>query len=138
MNENWQPGPEPEVILDEVAVSGMSSNSDPIPVAPGLSFKTEMGRISRQSGIAFAGTIFTALLGYAFKVYLARVLGAEALGLYARGVTIIGFLGMINVLGLPESAVRFVALYSASKRYEELRELIWNGSWILLATNLAF
>lgn len=107
------------------------------PTAP-LSFKTEMGRISRQSGVAFAGTVFTAALGYGFKVYLARVLGAEALGLYALGITIISFLGMINVLGLPESAVRFVALYSASKKYEELRELVWNGSWILMATNLAF
>lgn len=105
---------------------------------PKPTFKTEMGRISRQSGVAFAGTIFTAILGYGFKVYLARVLGAEALGLYALGVTIISFLGMVNVLGLPESAVRFVAVYSASKRFQELRELLWNGSWILLATNLAF
>ena len=103
-----------------------------------LKFQTEMGRISGQSGIVFAGTIFTAVLGYTFKVYLARVLGAEALGLYALGMTIISFMGMLNVLGLPESAVRFVAHYSASKRYEELRALLWNGAWILIATNLIF
>ncbi len=102
------------------------------------SFKTEMGRISRQSGIAFSGTIFTAVMGYAFKIYLARFLGANALGLYALGMTIVSFLGIINVFGIPESAVRFVAMYSASKRYQELRSLLWNGSWILLATNLAF
>jgi O-antigen/teichoic acid export membrane protein len=103
-----------------------------------VSFQTEMGRISRQSGVVFSGTIFTAVMGYAFKIYLARFLGPEALGLYALGMTIISFLGMINTLGLPESAVRFVALYSATKRYQELRSLLWNGSWILLATNLAF
>jgi len=102
------------------------------------SFKTEMGRISRQSGIAFSGTIFTAVMGYAFKIYLARFLGASTLGLYALGMTVVSFLGIINVLGLPESAVRFVAMYSASKRYQQLRSLLWNGSWILLATNLAF
>jgi len=103
-----------------------------------LNFQTEMGRIGRQSGIAFAGTIFAAMLGYAFKVYLARVLGAEALGIYALGMTIISFLGIFNVMGLPESAVRFVALYSASKRFEALRALLWNGSWILVAANLIF
>jgi O-antigen/teichoic acid export membrane protein len=103
-----------------------------------LNFQTEMGRISRQSGIVFAGTIFSAGLGYVFKVYLARVLGAEALGIYALGMTIISFLGIINVLGLPDSAMRFVALYMASKRFEALRSLLWNGSWILLATNLIF
>jgi O-antigen/teichoic acid export membrane protein len=103
-----------------------------------LSFQSEMGRISRQSGIVFAGTIFTAICGYVFKVYLAHALGAEALGLYALGMTIIGFLGIINGLGLPDSAVRFVALYTASKRFEALRSLLWNGSWILLASNLIF
>jgi O-antigen/teichoic acid export membrane protein len=103
-----------------------------------LNFQTEMGRISRQSGIAFAGTIFTAVLGYVFKVYLARVLGAETLGMYALGMTIISFLGVINVLGLPDSATRFVALYAASRKVEALRRLLWNGTWMLLATNLIF
>lgn len=103
-----------------------------------LSFQTEMGRISRQSGVVFAGTIFTAGLGYVFKVYIARALGAEALGLYALGMTVVSFLGIFNVLGLPNSAVRFVALYAASKKFEALRSLLWNGTWILLASNLIF
>ncbi len=102
------------------------------------SFKTEMGRISRQSGVVFSGTIFTAVMGYAFKIYLARFLGADVLGLYALGMTIVSFLGMINILGIPDSAVRFVAMYSASKRYKDLRSLLWNGAWILLASNLVF
>ena len=102
------------------------------------SFRTEMGRISRQSGIAFAGTIFTAVIGYAFKIYLARFLGADALGLYALGITITSFLGMLNTLGIPQSALRFVAQYSACRKISELRALLWNGFWILLATNLIF
>jgi O-antigen/teichoic acid export membrane protein len=114
------------------------STAEGTPGRERLNFQTEMGRISRQSGIVFAGTIFSAGLGYVFKVYLARSLGAEALGLFALGMTIINFLGIINVLGLPEAAVRFVALYTASKRFEALRSLLWNGSWILLATNLIF
>lgn len=120
------------------SVSETAASERTTPTTDTITFKAEMGRISRQSGIVFAGTIFTALLSYAFKIYLARFLGAEALGLYALGMTIISFLGMINVLGLPESAVRFVAIYSASKRYKELRSLLWNGSWILLAANFFF
>jgi len=102
------------------------------------SFKSEMGRISRQSGIAFAGTIFTAVVGYAVKIYLARFLGADALGLYALGITIISFMGMVNTLGITQSALRFVPEYSASKKISDLRALLWNGSWILFATNLIF
>lgn len=119
------------------AIAAREVGAEPDSGTP-LSFQSEMGRISRQSGIVFAGTIFTAIFGYVFKVYLAHVLGAEALGLYALGMTIIGFLGIINGLGLPDSAVRFAALYMASKRFDSLRSLLWNGSWILLVSNLLF
>lgn len=121
------------------AVSAEASSLEIASVAqPNLNFQTEMGRISRQSGIVIAGTVFAAALGYVFKVYLARVLGADALGMYALGMTIISFLGILNGLGLHDSAIRFVAVYSASKKYDALRSLLWNGAWILLAANLIF
>jgi len=72
-----------------------------------------------------------------FKVYLARVLGAEDLGLYALGVTLVGFLGIFNTLGLPHSAVRFVAAYRASGQYRELHALLWRGAGLLLLANVA-
>jgi O-antigen/teichoic acid export membrane protein len=125
-------------LVPTIPEESLQKKSPPPPAPQKLNFQTEMGRISRQSGIVFAGTIFTAVLSYVFKVYLARALGAEALGVYALGMTIISFFGIINVLGLPDSAMRFVALYTASEKIEALRALLWNGSWILLATNLIF
>ena len=95
-----------------------------------------MGQISRHSGVFFAGTMFTAAMGYLFKVYLARTLGAEALGLYALGMTIIGFLGLFSALGLPQSAVRFVALYSATGKGPQLRAFIIRCVGLLLVANL--
>lgn len=138
-DRDWQALATQSAILEAVPTLPVAaSTGGATEKAEGPTFKAEMGRIARQSGIAFGGTIFTAVLGYAFKVYLARVLGAEALGIYALGITIISFLGVFNVMGLPESAVRFVALYSASKKFEELRALLWNSSWILMAANLVF
>lgn len=99
-------------------------------------FRSQVGHISRQSGSYFAGTLFTTGLGYLFKVYLARVLGPEDLGIYALGVTLIGFFGIFNTLGLPQSAVRFVASYQAAKKYRELHALIWRGAGILLIANV--
>src|SRR5215471_10053225 len=64
-------------------------------------FRSQVGHISRQSGIYFAGILFTTGFGYIFKIYLARVLGAQDLGLYALGVTLMGFFGIFNSLGLP-------------------------------------
>jgi len=101
------------------------------------SFRTQIGHISRQSAVFFAGTIFTAGAGYAFKVYLARVLGAEALGIYALGMTIVGFLGIFNALGLPQSAVRFVAAYSATSQFAQLRGFLGRGLAWLTISNVA-
>jgi O-antigen/teichoic acid export membrane protein len=101
-----------------------------------LNFREQMGHISRHSTVFLAGTIFTAATGYLFKIYLARVLGAEALGIYALGMTIVGLLGIFNALGLPNSAVRFVASYSATARFDLLRGFLLRSVLILLIFNL--
>jgi O-antigen/teichoic acid export membrane protein len=99
-------------------------------------FRQQMGHISRQSIVFFAGTIFTAAAGYLFKVYLARALGAEPLGVYALGMTIVGFLGMFGALGFPQSAVRFVATYTATAKLDLLRGFLGRSVVLLLVSNL--
>lgn len=125
--------------------SSITKNLTPHSVAPDMQsdtvhtqkFRSQMGDISRQSSIFFTGTVFTAAAGYLFKVYLARVLGAEGLGLYALGMTIVGLVGVFNTLGLPQSAVRFVATYAAKGRWKQLGGFLARGSAILLVLNLA-
>jgi len=99
-------------------------------------FRQQMGQISRQSSVYFAGTIFTTAAGYLFKVYLARKLGAESLGLYALGMTVAGCFGIFNALGLPQSAVRFVAKYTATRRWRELAGFIFRSTAIMVVLNL--
>ncbi len=100
-------------------------------------FRTQIGHISRQSTVFFAGTVFTAASAYVFKVYLARVLGAEALGVYTLGMTIVGFLGIFNALGLPQSAVKFVAKYSATGDFNRLRGFLVRAFGWLTISNVA-
>ncbi len=99
-------------------------------------FRQQMGHISRHSAVFFAGTIFTTAAAYLFKIYLARVLGAEALGIYALGMTIVGLLGIFNALGLPYSAVRFVAAYSATGKLDLLRGFLGRSVLLLLLCNV--
>lgn len=84
-----------------------------------------MGHISRQSSVFFAGTIFTTGAGYFFKIYLARVLGAEALGVYTLGMTVVGLAGVVAAVGLPQSAAKFVAAYSGTGQLDRLRGFLW-------------
>ncbi len=113
-----------EAIAEEQARSGTDK------------FRQQMGQISRQSSVFFAGSVFTAAAAYLFKVYLARVLGAEALGIYALGMTIVGFVSAFNALGLPQSAVRFVAAYAATKRFNLLGGFLIRSVLVLLVSNL--
>ncbi|HTR66982.1 MAG TPA: flippase [Terriglobales bacterium] len=99
-------------------------------------FRQHMGKVSRHSGVFFAGTIFNAAAGYLFKVYLARVLGAKALGIYALGMTLVGFLSVFNVLGLHRTALRFVAEYSATGKAGLLRGFLVRSMAVLAAANI--
>ena len=115
-----------------------TTTPEPIASSETQKFRSQMGQISRQSGMFFLGTMFTAAAGYLFKVYLARALGVEALGIYALGMTIVGFLGLFSGLGLPQSAVRFVASYAATGRGPQLRAfIIWSIALLVGANALA-
>jgi O-antigen/teichoic acid export membrane protein len=83
-------------------------------------FRRRVKSISRHSTVYFAGTLFTALSGYFFKVYLARKLGAEALGIYALGISIVGVIGLFNAVGLPTAGARFVSEYSSQGDFKRL------------------
>src|ERR1700690_2972 len=105
--------------------------------APEARFRREMGQISRHSAVFFLGTLFTAAAGYFFKIYVARVLGADALGVYALGMTLVGFFGLLNGLGLPQTAARFVAAYSATGQFDRLRAFFQHALVLLVLANAA-
>jgi len=107
-----------------------------LPAREGAEFYRRLGSISRQSAVYFLGTIFTAAAGYFFKVYLARRLGAEALGLYALGMSLVGIVGLFNAIGLPATASRFVAEYSARGDYARLGGFLRRSLGLLTAGNL--
>jgi O-antigen/teichoic acid export membrane protein len=99
-------------------------------------FGRRIGSISRQSTVYFAGAMLTTAAGYFFKVYVARTLGAQALGLYALGMTLVGFLGLFSTLGLSTAAARFVAAYSAQGQFSRLGEFLRGSLTLLSVCNL--
>jgi O-antigen/teichoic acid export membrane protein len=125
-----------ELELDEQIAPGTSLRPKADPAPELLKFRHEMGTISRQSAVFFLGTIFTAGAGYLFKIYVARKLGAESLGVYALGMTVVSLLGLLAALGLPAAAPRFVAAYTATGRMDSLRAFLGRSMFLLIATGL--
>ncbi len=122
------------------------SNEAPVatPIAPPdgaseglrLEFRRSIGQISRQSLVFFLGTIFTMGAGYLVKIYVARVLGAEQLGLYALGMTLVSLAQLIAGLGLSGAAGRYVAVYNATAEFNELRGFLTRSVGIVVLLNL--
>jgi O-antigen/teichoic acid export membrane protein len=122
------------------AATNISQNElellSPSRIGESVELRSRIGNISRQSFVYFGGTMLTAAAGYFFKVYLARKLGAEALGLYALGMTLVGFAGLFNSLGLPNAATRFVSAYSAKGERHKLAAFFRGSLGILVSLNL--
>ena len=103
-----------------------------------LDFRRNMGQISRHSLTYFAGTLFTMGAGYLVKVYVARKLGAELLGIYALGMTLVSLTQLLGCLGLHSAAGRYVSIYSATGRYDELRGFLMRSVSVVLVLNGVF
>ncbi|HYM79317.1 MAG TPA: flippase [Candidatus Dormibacteraeota bacterium] len=119
----------------------LPNNVSTAPAAAGgevlrLEFRRNMGQISRHSLMFFAGTIFTMGAGYLVKIYVARVLGAELLGIYALGMTLVSFTQLVGCLGLNGAAARYVAVYNATGRFEDLRSFLTRSVGVVFSLNL--
>ena len=110
----------------------LEAESNAPSLAETVKFRQGMGQVSRQSFVFLAGSMFTTAAGYFFKIYLARFLGAELLGTYALGMTVVGFAGLFSTLGLSGAAPRFVAVYSGTGDIRHLRGFLWRGLGIVL------
>ena len=110
--------------------------ASPIATAPPSGFGRHVKNISRQSSVFLLGTLFSTGAGYFFKIYLARVLGAEALGIYALGMTVAGLAGVLAALGLPQTASRFVSVFSTTSQPARLGRFMWSALSVLSVASL--
>jgi O-antigen/teichoic acid export membrane protein len=94
-------------------------------------FGQSLGQITRHSAVFLAGTLFTMAAGYFVKIYVVRVLGAELLGIYALGMTLVSFIQVLGVLGLPGAAARFIAVYNATGNVTQLRAFLLKSSTVV-------
>lgn len=114
----------------------MSSTDPGSPASkPPADFLEHVHSISRQSSVFLLGTLFTVAAGYMFKIYLARTLGAEALGIYTLGMTAGGLVSIVGAAGVPQTASRFVAIYASAGQTRKLSRFLWFGALTLLVTN---
>lgn len=95
-------------------------------------FQRYSGKVSRQSSVFLVGTVWNVVCSYLFKVYVSRVLGASAIGLYALGQSVVQILSTFSSLGLPKTLARWVAVYQGTGQEEKIRGLMAKAMAVVL------
>ncbi|MEI8031767.1 MAG: oligosaccharide flippase family protein [Chlorobiaceae bacterium] len=68
--------------------------------------------IAGQAGVSFAGFLFGQATRFAFNLLVARLLGLDALGIYAIAVAVIQIAEVLALLGLDSGLLRFINLHN--------------------------
>lgn len=77
--------------------------------------------IVKTSAIVFIGLILSKILGYAYRIIIARYYGPEVYGLFSLALTICGLFATIATFGLSDGLTRFIPVYRAKNQSNEIR-----------------
>src|SRR5262245_12083196 len=88
-----------------------------------------MSGVLGQSAVLFLSNVLLVVGGYGFKVYLARKVGAEGIGLFTLGETLISFVLLATLFELPQAAFRFIPAFVGRGETARVRRLVWAALW---------
>ena len=91
-----------------------------------------LGGLLRQSAVMFGGNLLMVAAGYGFKIYLARTVGAEGLGLFILGETLITFALLFVTWELHQAVFRFIPDFASRNETTRLQRLLWAAVWHVL------
>jgi O-antigen/teichoic acid export membrane protein len=78
---------------------------------PGIHHE-ELTQIAKGAGINITGKVVGSAIQYAYSLVIARVLQADAFGIFMLGFTIMSIGGAIGRLGLENGAIKFISQYN--------------------------
>jgi O-antigen/teichoic acid export membrane protein len=89
--------------------------------------KQYLSTVSKEAGFAFTGKVFGLLFGFVAQTVLARLLGADVLGVFVLGWTVVFGITILTTLGFEFSFVRYISKYEATGRPHEAKAVFLLG-----------
>ena len=86
-----------------------------------------LSQVTKEAGFAFTGKVLGLLLGFVAQAVFARLLGADVVGVFVLGWTIVFGITILTTLGFEHSLVRFMSKYHSSGRPGEARAVFLLG-----------
>jgi len=85
-----------------------------------MSSEKPLETITIGAGIVFLGLIISKILGFFYRLIVARI-GTEEFGLLSLGLVIYGVFVVISMLGLNEGVLRYVSYYREKKEFSKVK-----------------
>ncbi len=95
--------------------------------------KQYLSTVTKEAGFALTGKVFGLLFGFVAQAIFARLLGADILGVFVLGWTIVFGITILTTLGFEFSFVRFISKYHSSDRPREARAVFLLGVRLSIA-----
>jgi len=92
--------------------------------------------LAKTSIIVLIGVFFSKILGYAYRVIIARYYGPEGYGLFSLATIILGVIITFSLLGLTSGLARFIPQYRGKKESNKISYLFRLTNKILFIISL--
>lgn len=93
--------------------------------------------IIRGSFSSFLIRIIGRIMGYVFVVFVTRNFGSGLIGMHALSITLLSIVTVVGKLGMNTAVMRFVAEYSAQRKWARVGDVYNRSLKILLPLNVA-
>ncbi|MDD5098705.1 MAG: oligosaccharide flippase family protein, partial [Candidatus Pacebacteria bacterium] len=79
--------------------------------------------LAKTSAVVLMGVIVSKIIGYVYRIIIARYYGPEVYGLFSLALMISGWFIAVASLGTTEGLLRYASIYRGKKEYEKLKYL---------------
>lgn len=108
------------------------ADSGDVPEPKASTFEQNISVVAGGGGVTFSGKLFTNVLRLGTAILLARILGADELGLYNLALSGLSIAMGISLFGLDAALVRFIAVMSGRGDDEGIWDVLQVGVGISL------
>lgn len=91
--------------------------------------------LAKTSLVVLIGLIISKVLGYTYRIIIARYYGPEVYGLFSLAVIILAWFITLSTLGITDGLIRFIPQYRGSKEKEKIFYLFNLSTKILLVAS---
>jgi O-antigen/teichoic acid export membrane protein len=100
-------------------------------------YKGYLSKATREAGFTFFGQAFALAFGFVANAVIARMLGADLLGVYVLAWTVVMAVSILTTFGIEGGFVRYISMYAGKGKEDQARSVFRFGMQFGAAAGVA-